>query len=233
MEGRDVAPFTPRRASVPIRRRVARSGTRASLRFWNLVGLTPKSASTQIIARDDAPLDSSSSPPEPEPPPPVLCRDAPRGAKRRDDAPARLLQRPLRRAQPPRTQRRRPQLHLPRAFSFASPRAPHPRRDVPPARERAVTPSPPRSSQPSRPRPTPRASRPPRTRARLLPTLVPVSTRPTPPRSERGVAENGSDLVESRTPDLVESASQWWSTFQSSRDPLSRRSRRHFSCFGR
>ena len=65
------------------------------------------------------------------------------------------------------------------------------------------------------------------------PTLVPVSTRPTPPRSERGVAENGSDLVESRTPDLVESASQWWSTFQSSRDPLSRRSRRHFSCFGR
>ena len=176
MEGRDVAPFAPRHASVPIRRRVARSGTRASLAS-EPCRVDPQKASTQIIARDDAPLDSRRPHPEPEPPPPVLSAMRPVG---RND-----VMTPQRGASvsPPSCAASRPAPASAATSTtcvfLASPRATHPRREFRRARTRREE-APPLSSQPSRPRPTPRASRPAHARA-SSPTLVPVSTRPTLP----------------------------------------------------
>ena len=63
-EGRDVAPFAPLRPDSASRRPFWNARV-SSLREPRRVGSQKRV--TQIIARDDAPLDSSSSPPEPEP----------------------------------------------------------------------------------------------------------------------------------------------------------------------
>ena len=151
--------------SVPIRRCVARSGTRAPRRFGNLVGLVPKSASHKSSRETTPRLTPRRPHPNPNLTPPQH-QPAMSPVGRND-----VMTRQRGFTNVPSVVRSLPGLsagvrnyiyHV----RFLSPRPIFPRRrDVPPARERVVTPTPPLSSSPSRPSPTPRASQPPRTRA--------------------------------------------------------------------